>query len=646
MSASDQTLAFQAETRELLNLMIHSLYTDKDIFLRELISNASDALDHLRFEALTNPDLLEGDNKFEIYLDLDSKAQTLTISDTGIGMSRKELIHNIGTIAKSRSLELREKGRRAAITERKPELIERFGVGFYSAFMVANKVTVLTRRAGEHIATEWESTGHSTYTIRESVKLNRGTSICLSLKPPVSEEGIGDYTIRWYLVTVIKKHSDYIGYPIFVKDKLEHVEQLAPSTSRRDDLFDIPTGDVPVNYMKPIWDRPQSEVRPEDHFEFYRHISRDGSDLLNVIHCRAEGLFEYKALLFIPQVAPYDLYYATPNMGVYLFAKRVMIMEMCQDLLPRYLRFIRGIVDVGDLPLNISCQHLQEDRHVNLIQKWLARRTLDTLREMLENDPDKYLSFWAEFGQAIKEGIGLDYDNRDRIISILLFQSSNDIEKPTSLKDYVGRMKPDQEQIFYLAGESRNLIEHSPLLEAVKDKGFEILYLVDAVDELLLQYLTKFNSKKLRSLEKGGISLATEEERKQIQTKPQQEQYKDLLEFLQRELHDYIKQVRLSERLISSPSCLVVEEHDFSLLMKHKLHRGKTGSIPRRVLELNPGHHLIVRLQKRHQENGEDPFLRDAADLLYGLALLAEGSELPDPIQFSHTASHILAQVI
>lgn len=649
MSAATQTLAFQAETTELLNLMVHSLYTDKDIFLRELISNASDALDRLRFESLTKPELLEGNDKFEILLELDRKARTLTISDTGIGMSREELIRNIGTIAKSGTREIREKLRRAGPSAEQADLIGQFGVGFYSAFMIADKVTLLTRRAGESTATEWESTGDGTYTVRNAVKSDRGTSICLSVKQPDAENGIEDYTDRWRLSSIVKKHSDFINYPILVKEQPDSKDKPASDKPVENGVIDVTPEEKPVNSMKPIWDRLASEVKPEEYAEFYKHVAHDWSDPFKTIHFKAEGTFEYKTLLFIPKKAPYDLYYVAPNVGLRLFARRVMIMEKCQDLLPRYLRFVRGVVDAADLPLNISRQRLQEDRHITLIQKRLTRKILDTLQEMFEKEPDEYLSFWSEFGRAVKEGVGADHDHKDKIISLLLFQSSADPEKLTTLKDYVSRMKPGQEQILYLTGESRNIVEHSPHLEAAKAKGYEVLYLVDRVDELLLQYLTEFEGKKLKSLGKGTISLATEEEKQEAQKNLEQKQgeYKGLMEFLQKELSDYVKQVRLSERLTNSPTCLVVEEHDYSPMLDRALQRGKgAGPRQRRVLELNPGHSLVSRLRERHQENQEDPILKNAAGLLFGLALLAEGSELPDPVQFNQAASEVLARAV
>lgn len=649
MSTANQILTFQAEANELLNLMVHSLYTDKDIFLRELVSNASDALDHLHFESLKHPELLEGNNILEIVIEVDPKSRTLTISDTGIGMSREELIRNIGTIAKSGTREIRETFRQVGSEAEQSELIGQFGVGFYSAFMVADKVTLITRRADETKATEWESVGDGTYTVRESAKPSRGTRICLSLKPVDKENGIGDYTDRWCVSAIVKKHSDFIQYPILIKEI--GVEKPVVNQSRKDDVIDVvpETEAKPINSMKPIWDRPYAEVKSEEYAEFYKHVAHDWSDPLKTIHFKAEGTFEYKALLFIPKTAPYDLYHLAPNVGLHLFARRVMIMEKCEDLLPKYLRFVRGIVDAADLPLNISRQRLQEDRHITLIQRRLTRKLLDTFQQMFENEPEAYLSLWREFGRAIKEGVGTDYDNRDKLLPLLLFHSSFNPEKLTSLRDYVARMKPEQEHILYLTGESRHIVEHAPHLEAARENGYEVLYLIEAVDELLLQYLTEFDGKKLKSLGKGAISLLSgaEKEKAQKGWEQKQEEYRGLMDFLQKELSEHIKQVRLSERLTSSPTCLVVEEHDYSPMLERALHRGKeAGPKQKRVLELNPHHPLISRLRERHQENEANPILKSASGVLLGLALLVEGSQLPDPVQFNRAASEVLTRAI
>ena len=504
MSATDQTLEFQTETKELLHLMIHSLYTRKDIFLRELISNASDALDRLRYESLTRHELLDGNDKFEIRLDVDRSARTLTIGDTGIGMSREEVIAHIGTIARSGTAELRRKLQEAGSADDVAGWIGQFGVGFYSAFMVADRVKLVTRRAGETAATEWESAGAGTYSIKETEKAERGTAITLYLKQPDPENGIEDYTDQWRLSSIVKQHSDFVSYPIIAKRE-------RPSGEK--DSKEMVVEDTVLNSMKPIWKRSPAEVKKEEYDEFYKHLSHDWTEPLKTIHFKAEGTFEYDALLYVPSKAPYDLFYAESEAGLRLFAKRVMIMEKCEELLPHYLRFMKGIVDAADLPLNISRQRLQQEHHIGLMRKRLTRKILDTFQELFDKEHDQYLKMWGEFGRAIKEGVGTDFENQEKILALTLFQSSQDAGKLTTLKDYVARMKPEQEQIFYLTGESRSVIENSPHLEAFKEKGYEVLYLADTVDEFVLQHLTEFEGKKLKSAGKGSVELGTEQEK-------------------------------------------------------------------------------------------------------------------------------------
>jgi molecular chaperone HtpG len=624
-----ETLAFQAETKELLRLMIHSLYTEKDIFLRELISNASDALDRLRFESITNPDLLAGSDKFEIRIDVDKELKTLTIADSGIGMTRDEVVANIGTIAKSGTGELKRRLQEDKSSANIADLIGQFGVGFYSAFMVADKVKLVTRRAGTEEAVQWESEGSGTYSIADAEKAERGTTITLYLRTPDPDNGIEDFTDTWRISSTVRKHSDFIAYPIILK---------------KDDK------DETLNSMKPIWKRSPSEVTKEEYIEFYKHVSHDWTDPLKTIHFRAEGTFEYEALLYIPSKAPWDLYYLGSEAGgLRLFARRVMIMEKCEDLLPRYLRFIRGVVDASDLPLNISRQRLQQDAHITRMRKRLTTKVLDTIKEINEQEPDQYLTLWTEFGRAFKEGVSSDYDNRDRVIALLLFESSNDPVKLTSLKDYVARMKPEQEQIYYMTGESRALAENSPHLEALKAKSYEVLYMVDPVDELVLQHLSDFEGKKLKSVGKGDIELGSEKEKEEAkkELESKEEEFKPLLEFLQKKLDDRIKEVRLSSRLTTSPACLVVGDNDYSPMLERALRKsGAESPKQKRVMELNPKHPLIERMKQRRSQSENDPLLDNAAEVLLGLSLLAEGSELPDPVRFNKAATEVLGQVV
>ena len=640
---------FQAETRRVLDIVINSLYTNKEIFLRELISNASDALDRLRFEAVTNPDLLDCDNRYEIRLESDSEARTLSISDTGIGMSREEVITNIGTIAKSGTRELRKKIEDGPSAQLAAELIGQFGVGFYSSFMVANKVTLVTRRAGETTATMWESTGDGGYCLGESRRSGRGTTITLHLKPVDPEQGIEDFTDQWVLSRIVRRYSDFVAYPIICKFEREETERDESGNLKQGAQPTFVFEDKILNSMEPIWSRDQTEVTEGDYADFYRHISHDWTEPFNTLSLKAEGKVEYQALLFIPSKAPYDLFYHAAESGLRLYAKRVMVMERCEDLLPRYLRFVKGVVDSADLPLNISRQTLQQDRHITQIRKWLTKKVLDTLQDLKEKEYEKYFQFWDQFGRALKEGVSSDYDNREKILSLLLFQSSNDPEKLTTLKGYVERMKEGQNEIYYLTGESRRVVENSPHLEVFKEKGYEVLYLVEPVDELLVQSLTDYESKKLQSVGKGIIKLGSEEEKEKSQQelKQKEEEASVLLNLLQKSLDEHVKQVRLSNRLVSSPACLVGTEMDYTPQLERLLQKGKGGGPrQRRILELNPNHDLFIKMHGRFMNNSENDALDEYADLLLGYALLAEGSELPDPVKFNRHMVDIMLQTL
>lgn len=649
MSPRASTYQFKAETTQLLDLMIHSLYTNKEIFLRELISNASDALDRLRFEALTDDSILGGDDTQEIRIEADKEARTLTISDTGIGMSREEVIANIGTIAKSGTREIVERLKEAESKEAAAQLIGQFGVGFYSSFMVADKVSLVTRRAGEETATYWESDGGGKFKIKEAEKDRRGTAITLHLKPADSENGIDDFTDTWVISRVVRRYSDFVSYPIILKDEREEMEKDENGMPVKDGKTETVVEEKTLNSMKPIWTRPESEVTEDEYKEFYKHISHDWNEPQRHFSFRAEGRIEYQALLFIPSEAPYDFYYHGYEYGLQLYVRRVMIMDRCEDLIPRYLRFAKGVVDSSDLPLNISRQRLQEDRHIAQIRRWLTKKILDSLADMQKDEPEEYLKFWKSFGKSIKEGIGSDWDNKDKIVSLLQFQSSADEEKYTTLAEYVERMPEDQNEIFYLTGESRSVVENSPHLEAFKKKGVEVLYLVDQVDELMVQSLTDYEGKKLKSVWKGEVKLGSEEERekekKELEEK--QEGMKELLEDLQKRLDEHIKHVRLTNRLTDSPVCLVGAEHDYSPQMERLLQKGKGGGpAQRHILELNPEHPIVGKLQERFAKDKEDPLLDDYAQLLFGYGKIAEGSELEDPVAFNKAMAKLMAQAL
>ncbi|HXU36594.1 MAG TPA: molecular chaperone HtpG [Blastocatellia bacterium] len=648
MVATVEEFEFQAETTQLLDLMIHSLYTNKEIFLRELISNASDALDRLRFEALTNPELLAGSDKYEIRLDVDEKARTLSVSDTGIGMSREELVANIGTIAKSGTRELRERIKEGQSSQMLAEVIGRFGVGFYSSFMVADRVTLITQRAGETNATMWESQGDGTYTLKPAERSGRGTTVVLHLRT-TDDDNESDFTDVWTLSRIVRQYSDFVSYPIICKFEREELNTGDAGNLGREEKPAIVIEDRVLNSMKPLWARTPSEVTEAEYSEFYKHISDDWNGQLKTMHLRAEGTVEYQALLFIPSKAPQELFYHAYESGLRLYAKRVLIMKSCEELLPRYLRFIRGIVDSADLPLNISRQTLQQDRHATVIRKWLTKKVLDTLEDMKEKEYDKYLQFWEQFGRALKEGVTSDYDNKETILSLLLFQSSRDPQSLTTLQDYVERMREGQSEIYCLTGESRSIVENSPLLEAFLAKGYEVLYLVEPVDELLIESLTEYEGKRLRSIGKGAIVLGSAEERESAEKelKQKEEEASELLQLLQQALDEYVKQVRFSSRLVSSAACLVGTEMDYSPQMERLLQKGKGGGPKqRRILELNPKHQLIAKIQERFKEDKASPIVPKFGKLLYGIALLSESSELPDGAEFNRLVVELMMTTV
>ena len=622
MSTNTETFQFQAEARQVLDLMIHSLYTNKDIFLRELISNASDAIDRLRFEALSNPDLIDKDDRLEIVIESDPTAKTLTIHDNGVGMSRDEVVANIGTIAKSGTRELLQSLKEKQSSDVLNTLIGQFGVGFYSAFMAADVVTLVTRRAGDEKATRWESTGDGTYTISDTRKLTRGTSITLRLKQFEEADDVEDFTDKFVISRIVRQYSDFVAYPIYYKEK------------------DGKQEDKPLNSMKPIWTRPRSEVTDDEYKEFYKHISHDWNEPMKTWSFRAEGRTEYQALLFVPSQAPFDLFYQTAKFGLHLYVRRVLIMEHCEELLPAYLRFVRGVVDSSDLPLNVSRQRLQEDRHIAQIRKWITKKVLDSLEEMQKNEADKYLEFWKHFGRVLKEGATFDFENKDKVLSLSLFESSADPQKLTTLKEYVERMKEGQSAIYYITGPSRRAVENSPHLEAFKDKGYEVLYLTDPVDEMLVQWVQEFKEKKLKSVAKGTADLGEDTD-----LRDKVKEFSSLLDALQSKLDDRVKQVRLSGRLKSSPVCLVVAEHEASPHLEKMLSQMKVDhEKQKRIMEVNPDHELVAKMRDRLAANADDPLLDDFAHVMYGYALLAEGSELDEPQRFNDAVMRIMAK--
>ncbi|MEO7079405.1 MAG: molecular chaperone HtpG [Rhodococcus sp. (in: high G+C Gram-positive bacteria)] len=638
---------FQAETRQLLDLMVHSIYSNKDSFLRELISNSSDALDKLRLESYQNKDLDVDVSDLHIELDIDKQERTLTIRDNGIGMSRAEVIDLIGTLAKSGTAEVRKKLREAKDAAASEELIGQFGIGFYSTFMVAEKVTLLTRRAGETTATKWESTGEGTYEISDVEDAPQGSSVTLHLKPADEEDHLHDYADERKVKELVKKYSDFIAWPIRIDVEKRVTSPKDENGEGGEETVTIET--ETVNSQKALWTRSKDEVSEEEYKEFYKHVSHAWDEPLEVIPFKAEGTFEYQALLFIPSQAPFDLFMREGKTGVHLYVKRVFIMDDCEELMPEYLRFVRGVVDAADLSLNVSREILQQDRQIRAIRRRLTRKVLATIKEMQAEQPEKYKTFWSQFGRAIKEGLISDNDNRETLLGISSFASTNSEDGVTTLAEYVDRMKDGQEQIYYMTGESRSQIESSPHMEAFKARGLEVLLLTDSVDEVWVGNVPDFDGKEFQSISKGEVDLDTEEEKKEAEAKreEQDKDFADLLTWMTETLGDEVKEVRLSSRLTTSPACVVGDEFSFSPQLE-KMYKASGQFVPpsKRILELNPTHDLVTGLKKAREDRSEDPTLAETAELLYATALLAEGTELADPAKFSRLLADRLTRTV
>ena len=618
-------LAFQAEVKQLLQLMIHSLYSNKEIVLRELISNASDAADKLRFEGLSNGALYENDSDLKIRISFDKTARTVTISDNGIGMTRDEVIHNIGTIAKSGTKEFFQSltGDQA----KDANLIGQFGVGFYSSFIIADKVTLITRRAGEKEAVKWESNGEGDYTLEATDKAARGTDVILHLR-----DGEDEFLNDWKLKTVIRKYSDHITLPIVMKK------------SEWKDGEQIPTDeDETVNKASALWARAKNDITEEEYQEFYKHVSHDFENPLAYTHSRVEGKQEYISLLYIPSKAPFDLYDRERRHGIKLYVKRVFIMEDAEKLMPQYLRFVRGVIDSADLPLNVSREILQDSRDVDAIKNGSVKKVLGLLEDLAKDKPEDYAKFWTEFGRVLKEGPGEDFANKEKIAGLLRFASTHaDTNAQTvSLADYVGRMKPEQEAIYYITADTFAAAQHSPHLEIFRKKGIEVLLLSDKVDEWLLGSLTEFEGKKLQSIAKGDLDLGKlEDEAEKEAQKKIEEESKSLIERIKISLGDAVKDVRVTHRLTDSPACLVAGEHDLSGNLARMLKAaGQKAPESKPILELNPEHKLV----KRMETETEDAAFKDLAHLLFDQALLAEGGQLDDPAGFLKRMNRLIA---
>ncbi|ADU67103.1 Heat shock protein Hsp90-like protein [Desulfurispirillum indicum S5] len=625
-----QTMEFKTEVQQLLDLMIHSLYSHKEIFLRELISNASDAIDKVRYLSLTNSGLLEGEGDGKIKIAIDKDAATITISDNGIGMNRDDVIKSLGTIAHSGTKEFIQ-ALKSEEVQNNPELIGQFGVGFYSTFMVASKVTVRTRKAGEpaESGVVWESAADGSYTIDACTKENKGTEITLVMKDDEKE-----FLDQWTLRGIVRRYSDYIEYPI--------VMDVEKTEGEGDDAKKVISEET-LNSQKAIWLKDKSDVSAEEYNEFYKHIAHDFTDPAKVIHYRAEGTSEFSALLYLPSRAPFDLFYKEFKIGPTLYVRRVQIMEHCEDLVPLYLRFVKGVVDSSDLPLNVSREILQKNRQVEQMRKTITKKVLDTLGEMKRDENDAYLGFYGEFGKVLKEGIHYDPTRKDTIADLLLFESTHtEVGKLTDLQSYIGHMPAEQEHIYYITGASRRELEGSPYLEAFKEKGYEVLFMLDEIDDFIVSSLHTYQEKEFKSAVKGDITLDKENEEKK---KEAQEKHKDLLELIKNELGESVKEVRLSGRLKDSPCCLVAGEADMDPQME-KILKSMGQEVPSgsRILELNPDHLLFSAMNGLYEKDKDSGTLKEYARLLYDQALILEGSKPTDPAAYARSVARIMAE--
>jgi len=621
VEAHKETLDFQTEVSQLLQLMIHSLYSNKEIFLRELISNASDACDKLRFEALTDDALYEGESDLKVHVSYDKKKRTVTVSDNGIGMDRNEIMDNIGTIAKSGTQQFFNSltGDQA----KDARLIGQFGVGFYSAFIVAAKVTVTTRRAGlgpEH-GVRWESRGEGNYTLETVEKASRGTEVVLHLRND-EDEFLDGFRLRG----IIRKYSDHISLPIVMKseDKDKNNE------------------DETINHASALWVRPKKEITNEEYNEFYKHVAHDFEDPLAHVHSHVEGKQSYISLLFIPRRAPFDLWDREQRHGLKLYVRRVFIMESAEHLMPTYLRFVRGVIDSDDLPLNVSREILQRNKQIDTIRNASVKKVLDLLDNMAKNDKEKFAEFWQEFGRVIKEGPVEDHANRERIARLLRFSSThtNTDSQDVSLDDYIGRMKVEQEKIYYVTADSFAAAKSSPHLEVFRKKGIEVLLMHDRIDEWMMSYLTEYDGKQFQSVAKGDLELGKLEDNEEKQELDKAaDEFKDLLKRMQETLGEKVKEVRVTHRLVDYPSCLVVEDQDIAINLRKMLEAaGQQVPSTRPILEINPQHPLVMGLK---EEKNEQRF-GDWTHILFDQAMLSEGGQLDDPAIFVSRLNSLL----
>ena len=672
-AAHKETRAFQTEVRQLLDLMIHSLYSNKEIFLRELISNASDAADKLRFSALANDALYEGNPNLEIRITFDKEANTVTIADNGIGMNREEVVDNIGTIARSGTKEFIQSLSKDQTKD--ANLIGQFGVGFYSSFVVADKVTLVSRRAGDpqDQGVCWESAGDGEYTLETLEKQEHGTAITLHLR-----EGESEFLDDWRLRAIVRKFSDHVSWPIMMlsqepeteeTDEAEEAETdetagaetdktAGTETDKAAETKETPAEEPPkeetpptekwekVNRASALWARPKSDIKDEEYTEFYKHIAHDFEDPLTHLHVRLEGKYDYTLLLYLPKRAPFDLWDREHKHGVKLYIRRVFIMDGAEELMPRYLRFVRGLIDSADLPLNISREILQKNKVVDAIRKGAVGKVFSLLKDLAEKEAEKYQTFWDTFGKVLKEGLIEDFSNKDRLAALMRFASTHtDAElQSVSLADYIARMKPDQEKIYYVTGETHAAARKSPHLEIFRKKEIEVLLLSDRVDEWLVSHLTDFEGKSLQSVTKGDLDLGKldDDEAEKKERKETEDAFKDLLTRIKTSLGETIKEVRVTHRLTDSPSCLVGGEYDMSATMERILKEaGQAVPGAKRILEVNPTHPLLLRLKEETETQRFD----DLCHILMDQALLSEGGQLEDPTEFVRRLNNLLLQM-
>jgi molecular chaperone HtpG len=632
MAVKKKTHQFKTEVQQLMNIIINSLYSHKEIFLRELVSNASDALDKLRFKAQTDSHIMGMDTDLKIKITRNKEKNILEVSDNGIGMTYDEVVENIGTIAKSGTAGFLDAVGAAkdqkAVT---PELIGQFGVGFYSAFIVADKVTLATRTAGCENGCRWESAGDGSYTIEEFDKETRGTTITLHLKKAEADDQ--DFTDEWTIRGIIKRHSDFVGYPIVMD--VEKTEPVLDAEGKPEkDKTKKVIREETLNSMKAIWTKDKNEVTGEEHNEFYQHISHDWNPPLAHLHMKLEGTTEYSALLYIPSKAPFDLFTHEQKHGIQLYSKRVFIMENCKELMPQYLAFVKGVVDAPDLNLNVSREILQQDALVRNIKKNLVKKVLELLSGL---DQEKYEAFYKEFAYIFKAGVSQDFENKDKIAGLLRYKTTKSDGKWVSLADYVARMSPDQSDIYYITGDSPAALMNSPHLEALKEKGIEVLLMTDPIDEWVIRDLHEFEKKTFKSAEKGDLDLDKQDDKKK-------EEYGSLFEFLKSNLAEKVKDVKLSTHLRNSAACLSGDAYDMSAYMEKILKASGQDIAPgKRVLELNMDHPLLVKVRGIFEKNKESDALKDYAAFLYDLAVVSEGGKLDDPSRFNKMIGNLTA---